>query len=54
MAHLYEVLGIDSNAGAAEIKVAFHRLAKTHHPDLHAGDVVAEERFKEINHAYAY
>ena len=52
MADLYEVLGIDSNAGAAEIKVAFHRLAKTYHPDLHAGDVMAEERFKAINHAY--
>ena len=36
MAHLYEVLGIANNAGAAEIKVAFHRLAKTYHPDLHA------------------
>ena len=52
MAHLYEVLGIDSYVGAAEIKVAFHKLAKTYHPDLHAGDVVAEERFKAINHAY--
>ena len=52
MADLYEVLGIDSNAGAAEIKVAFHRLAKTYHPDLHPRDVMAEERFKAINHAY--
>ena len=52
MADLYEVLGIGSNAGAAEIKVAFHRLAKTYHPDLHARDAVAEERFKAINHAY--
>ena len=52
MAHLYEVLGIASNAGATEIKVAFHRLAKTYHPDLHAGDMMAEERFKAINHAY--
>ena len=46
------MLGIDSNAGAAEIKVAFHRLAKTHHPDLHGGDAMAEGRFKAINHAY--
>jgi curved DNA-binding protein CbpA len=52
MAHLYEVLGIGSNAGTAEIKIAFHRLAKTYHPDLHAGDVRFEERFKAINHAY--
>ena len=53
MAHLYKVLGIANNAGAAEIKVAFHMLAKTYHPDLHAGDVMAGERFKAINHAYA-
>ena len=52
MAHLYEVLGIGSSAGAAEIKFAFHRLAKTYHPDLHAADAMAEERFKAINHAH--
>ena len=36
-----------------EIKAAFRRLAKRHHPDLHAGDRRAEERFKEVNEAHA-
>lgn len=48
----YELLGVHRNAGEAEIKKAFRRLAVQHHPDKNAGDKASEEKFKEINHAY--
>lgn len=48
----YEVLGISHNASAEEIKKAFYKMAAKYHPDKHAGDPVAEEKFKEINSAY--
>lgn len=47
----YEVLGIDKNAGAEEIKRAYRKLAKESHPDLHPNDKSAEARFREINEA---
>jgi curved DNA-binding protein len=49
----YEVLGVPRTATADEIKRAYRRLARQHHPDLHAaGDrAAASERFKEINEA---
>ncbi len=47
----YEVLGVGSNASAAEIKKAFRKLAMQCHPDRNK-DHGAEERFKEINEAY--
>lgn len=47
----YEVLGIQKNASAEEIKSAFRTLARQYHPDVNkASD--AEEKFKEINEAY--
>jgi molecular chaperone DnaJ len=49
---LYAVLGVSSTAGDAEIKKAYRALARKHHPDANAGDPKAEERFKEISHAY--
>jgi molecular chaperone DnaJ len=49
----YEVLGVDRNAGDAEIKKAFRQLALKHHPDRNPGDSAAEERFKALNEAYA-
>jgi DnaJ-class molecular chaperone len=53
MVNLYQVLGVSPAADGAEIKVAFRTLAKVHHPDLHAGDKLAERRFQTINGAYA-
>jgi molecular chaperone DnaJ len=47
----YEVLGVDRNAGPADIKRAFRRLAMQYHPDRNKGDD-AEGRFKEIGEAY--
>ena len=47
----YEVLGVDKNASAEDIKRAFRRKAKECHPDLHPDDKEAEERFKELNEA---
>src|SRR5438309_10457745 len=48
----YQVLGVAKNAGAAEIKKAYRKLAQDHHPDRTRGDKDAEERFKEISAAY--
>lgn len=48
----YEVLGVGRDAGPNEIKQAFRRLAREHHPDVNAGDRKSETRFKEINEAY--
>ena len=49
----YEVLGVDKNAGDADLKKAYRKLAKEYHPDLNPGDKVAEAKFKEANEAYA-
>jgi DnaJ-class molecular chaperone len=48
----YQILGVNRNASEKEIKQAFRRLARKHHPDLNAGDKAAEAKFKEINAAY--
>ncbi|MCI0583676.1 MAG: J domain-containing protein [Chloroflexi bacterium] len=47
----YAVLGVPRTATAAEIKKAFRKLAREHHPDKRPGDKVAEQRFKDINEA---
>ena len=49
----YEVLGLKKGAGADEIKKAYRKLAVKYHPDKNPGDKGAEDRFKEINEAYA-
>ena len=48
----YEILGVPRNASEKDIKRAFRRLARQHHPDRNPGDKAAEERFKEINEAH--
>ena len=49
----YEVLGVAPEAAEADIKKAFRSLAMQYHPDKHQGNKDAEEKFKEINEAYA-
>lgn len=49
----YTVLGVARTASPDEIKKAYRRLAKQHHPDAHPGDAAAEKKFKEISAAYA-
>jgi molecular chaperone DnaJ len=51
-ANLYDALGVPRNASADEIKRAYRKLARQHHPDRNPGDEAAETRFKEIQHAY--
>ena len=48
----YKILGVGRDATAAQIKKAFRRLAKAHHPDSNANDPKAQEKFAEINAAY--
>ena len=49
----YEVLGVTKTADGKEIKSAYRKLAMTYHPDKNPGDAAAEEKFKQINEAYA-
>lgn len=48
----YEILGLNKNATADDIKAAFRKQARKYHPDVNPGDKTAEEKFKEINEAY--
>jgi DnaJ-class molecular chaperone len=48
----YDTLGISRTATESEIKGAFRKQARKHHPDVNPGDASAEERFKEVNEAY--
>jgi molecular chaperone DnaJ len=49
----YKVLGVDKKASQEDIKRAYRKLARQYHPDTNAGDKQAEERFKEVQQAYA-
>ncbi|UCG55348.1 MAG: J domain-containing protein, partial [Dehalococcoidia bacterium] len=48
----YSILGVSRNASDKDIKQAFRRLARKHHPDVNPGDKAAEEKFKQISEAY--
>jgi len=49
---LYQVLGVSRSASAEDIKKAYRKLARKHHPDINPGSKAAEERFKEISFAH--
>jgi DnaJ-class molecular chaperone len=48
----YATLGVPKTATEKDIKQAFRRLARKHHPDVNPGDRSAEAKFKEVNEAY--
>ncbi|OGO01568.1 MAG: molecular chaperone DnaJ [Chloroflexi bacterium RBG_13_52_12] len=50
--NFYDILGLKKDVTDKEIKQAYRRLARKHHPDVNPGDKTAEAKFKEINAAY--
>ena len=48
----YKILGVAKGATEKEIKAAYRKLARKHHPDMNQGNPKAEARFKEIGEAY--
>jgi DnaJ-class molecular chaperone len=48
----YLELGVSRNASDAEIRKAFHKLAKKHHPDVNQGSKTSEEKFKRVSAAF--
>ena len=47
----YATLGVPKTASEKELKAAYRKLARKHHPDVNPGDKGAEAKFKEINEA---
>ena len=52
MADYYEILGVRRDAEQTDIRRAFRKLAREHHPDLNPDDSEAESNFKRVNEAY--
>lgn len=53
MKNYYEVLEVNRNASAEEIKKSYRKLARKYHPDINPGNPEAEALFKKINEAYS-
>ena len=51
-ANYYDLLGVARDAGDKEVRQAYRKLAREHHPDVNGGDKASEEKFKQINEAY--
>jgi DnaJ-class molecular chaperone len=49
---LYQLLGVSRSATADEVKKAYRRLARKHHPDVNPGDKAAEDKFKKLSAAF--
>lgn len=49
----YDILGVKKTASEDEIKTAYRKLAKKHHPDVNKGNKESENKFKELSEAYA-
>lgn len=49
----YDILGLKRDAKSEEIKKAYRRLARKYHPDVNPGNQAAEDKFKEVQEAYA-
>ncbi len=48
----YAILGVDKTASQDEIKKAYRKLAKKHHPDVNKGEKASEDKFKDVSEAY--
>src|SRR5580658_6994520 len=48
----YETLSVAREASSDDIRKAYRKLARKHHPDLNPGDKTAEDRFKKVQEAY--
>src|SRR5579864_8713343 len=48
----YQTLGVGREAAEDEIRKAYRKLARKHHPDLNPGDKASEDRFKKVQEAY--
>jgi curved DNA-binding protein len=51
-ANLYDTLGVKRDASEEDIRKAYRKLARKHHPDVNPGNKSAEEKFKAVSSAY--